>query len=382
MADYISPPLVTEAADLADESFAYLEDQVNGWLPSPGNLETWLIEAVSQLAGELMDVASAVPTSIFRYFGESILGLPAHAATPATGTTTWHVKDTLGYTILAGTLVGIPASGDLLLAFEVAADTVIPAGSSSVAGVTIVAQDDGTDGNGLTGTPQLIDALDYVLAVTLDAPTAGGINAETDDAYLDRLRELMQLLAPRPILPNDFAVMAKQVPGVYRATAIDLYNPGPPATTNTPRCVSVVVVGADGLPVPPKVKADVDALLQSRREVNFLVFVLDPTYLDIDVSFNVKPYPDYNGQEVADRAELALVEYLKPANFGAVPYGDTPQWLNDTKVRYLEVAEQINRVDGVWYVEALLVNGGTVDVALPTPGGLPRPRTIVGTPIP
>lgn len=382
MADYISPPLVTEPSDLADESFAYLEDQVDGWLPSPGNLETWLIEAVSQLAGELMDVASAVPTSIFRYYGESILGLPPHGATPATGETTWTVKDALGYTILAGTLVGIPASGDVLLAFEVATDTVIPAGATTVTGVTIVAQDDGTDGNGLTGTPQLIDALDYVISVTLEAPTSGGVDAESDDAYLARLRELAQLLAPRPILPNDFAVMAKQVPGVYRATAIDLYNPGPPAATDEARCVSVVVVGADGQPVPPNIKDDVDDLLQSRREVNFLVFVLDPTYLEINVTFNVKPYPDYDGDDVADRAEVAVADYLNPANFGAVPYGDTPQWINDTKVRYLEVAEQINRVDGVWYVEALLVNGGTVDINLPTPGGLPEPGTITGTPIP
>jgi hypothetical protein len=195
------------------------------------------------------------------------------------------------------------------------------------------------------------------------------------------LRELLQLLAPRPILPNDFAVMAKQVPGVYRATAIDLFDAST-GQTNVPRCVTVVVVGADGLPVSPIVKGDVDTLLQNQREVNFLVFVIDPTYLDIDVTFNVKPYPDYDGQEVADRAELAVADYLNPANFGAVPYGDTPQWLNDTKVRYLEVAEQINRVDGVWYVEALVVNGGTVDIVLPTPGGLPRPRTIVGTPIP
>jgi hypothetical protein len=381
MADYISPPLVTEPSDLAEESFAYLEDQVDGWLPAPGNLETWLIEAISQLAGELMDVASAVPTSIFRYLGESILGLPAHASTPATTETTWTVKDALGYTIQAGTLVGIPASGDVLLAFEVAADTVIPAGNTSVAGVTIVAQDDGTDGNGLDGQPQLIDALDWVTAVTLNAATSGGTDAESDDAYLDRLRELLQLLAPRPILPNDFAVMAKQVPGVYRATAIDLFDAST-GQTNVPRCVTVVVVGADGLPVSPIVKGDVDTLLQSQREVNFLVFVIDPTYLDIDVTFNVKPYPDYDGQEVADRAELAVADYLNPANFGAVPYGDTPQWLNDTKVRYLEVAEQINRVDGVWYVEALVVNGGTVDIVLPTPGGLPRPRTIVGTPIP
>jgi uncharacterized phage protein gp47/JayE len=381
MPDYIAPPLVTEPADLADLAFSYLEDQVDGWLPSPGNLETWVLESGSQLAAELMDVASAVPTAIFRYFGSTLLNLPALEAVPATGTTTWTVRDALGYTILAGTLVGVSAAGDTLLGFEVAVDTPIPAGATTATGVVIVAQDAGAEGNGLSGDVQLVDALDWVTDVTLTTPTSGGIDAETDDAYLNRLRELLQLLAPRPILPNDFAVMAKQVAGVYRATAIDLYN----ASTNTsgvPRCVTVVVAGADGLPVGALIKADVDALLQSQREVNFLVFVIDPTYLTVAVTFTVKPYPDYDATDVVTRAKQAVTAYLNPANFGGVPYGEAPLWLNDPYVRYLEIAEAINRVEGVWYIGTLTINGGTVDLALPVPGGLPKAGAINGTPIP
>jgi uncharacterized phage protein gp47/JayE len=291
------------------------------------------------------------------------------------------VRDALGYTILAGTLVGIPAAGDTLLGFEVAVDTPIPPGATTATGVVIVAQDAGTEANDLSGDAQLIDALDWVTDVTLTAPTSGGIDGETDDAYLNRLRELLQLLAPRPILPNDFAVIAKQVAGVFRATAIDLYN----ASTNTsgvPRCVTVVVAGADGLPVSAQIKADVDALLQSQREVNFLVFVIDPTYLTVAVTFTIKPYPDYGATDVVARARQAVTDYLSPATFGNVPYGEAPQWLTDPYVRYLEVAEAINRVEGVWYIGTLTINGGTVDLALPVPGGLPKPGAINGTPIP
>jgi hypothetical protein len=94
MPDYIAPPLVTEPADLADQAFTYLEDQVDGWLPSPGNLETWVLESGSQLAAELMDVASAVPTSIFRYFGSTLLNLPALESVPATrsATRSWPAR--------------------------------------------------------------------------------------------------------------------------------------------------------------------------------------------------------------------------------------------------------------------------------------------------
>jgi hypothetical protein len=146
--------------------------------------------------------------------------------------------------------------------------------------------------------------------------------------------------------------------------------------------VTVVVAGADGLPVGALIKADVDALLQSQREVNFLVFVIDPTYLTVAVTFTVKPYPDYDATDVVTRAKQAVTAYLNPANFGGVPYGEAPLWLNDPYVRYLEIAEAINRVEGVWYIGTLTINGGTVDLALPVPGGLPKAGAINGTPIP
>jgi hypothetical protein len=382
MAEYIEPPITTEPDDLAEEAFAYLEDAIPGWLPAPGNLETWLVEANAQLAGELMDVASAVPTSIFRYYGETILGLPPNEAQSATGTTTWTANDAAGYTIEAGTLVGIAAAGDELLPFEVQSDTVIAPGTTTATGVIVVAVDAGANANGLTTAPEVIDPLDWVASVALAGATAGGVDEESDADYLNRLHELLGLLAPRPILPNDFAVLARTVAGVGRSTAIDLYNPGPPVTTNVPRCVTVVVAGDDGNPAGAGVKANVDALLQSLREVNFLVFVIDPTYTAIAVTFTFTTYPAYSAATVEATAEAAVANYLSPANFGRPPYGDDPGvWIADTKVRYLEVAEVINRVEGVWYVASLTVNGGTVDVALPGPGPLPTPGAINGTPV-
>jgi hypothetical protein len=366
MPEYIEPPIVTEPDDLAQEAFEYLEDAIPGWLPAPGNLDTWLVESLSQLAGELMDVASAVPTSIFRYYGSSILGLPPHEAQSATGATTWTARDAAGYTIEAGTLIGIAAAGDELVPFEVQSATVIAPGATVVVGVPIVAVDPGVAANALTATPDVIDPLDWVQTITLDAPTAGGVDAESDADYLDRLHELLTLLAPRPILPNDFAVLARTVAGVARATAIDLYNPNT-GQSNVPRCVTVVVVGDDGQPVGAGVKANVDTLLQSLREVNFLVFVIDPTYTPISVAFSFTVYAGYSAATI------------DAADFGGVPYGDQPIWLADTKVRYLEVAEVINRVEGVWYVASLTVNGGTVDVPLTGVGALPNPGVVNGT---
>jgi hypothetical protein len=249
MAEYIEPPITTEPDDLAEDAFAYLEDAIPGWLPAPGNLETWLVEANAQLAGELMDVASAVPTSIFRYYGETVLGLPPNEAQSATGTTTWTARDAAGYTIEAGTLVGIAAAGDELLPFEVQSETVIAPGATTATGVIVVAVDPGTErqrANSRARSHRPVGLGRF--RRRSPAATAGGVDEESDADYLDRLHELLGLLAPRPILPNDFAVLARTVAGVGRSTAIDLYNPGPPVATNVPRCVTVVVAGDDGNP--------------------------------------------------------------------------------------------------------------------------------------
>jgi hypothetical protein len=388
MPAYIPVPVDAEPVDIAGDAFTYLEQQVPGWLPSPGNLEAWLIEALAQTAGELRALAALVPDSIFAYFGASVLGLPQYAAVQATALTTWTVKDAAGYTIPAGTVIAItPPASQSSYAFTVDSDVVIAAGATSAASVSCHALQAGAESSGLTGTVQVIDALAFVTGVTLDTATSGGQDAEATDAYLVRLSALLTLLTPRPILPQDFAVLVQQqIPGVARATAIDLYNPGPPVDANCPRCVTVAVVDDGGNPVSAQTKADADAMLQAQREVNFLAFVVDPTYTTIDVSFDAAAYPTYDPADVQARVVAQLQTYLSPGSWGVPPYGDTSarSWINDTTVRYLELAEQINRVDGVNYIKTLTlaVGGGaqgTADVVMSGVAPLPKPGAITGT---
>lgn len=388
MPGYIPVPVETEPTDLAGEAFDYLAEQIPGWLPAEGNLEAWLIEALAQIAGELRALVGLVPDAIFAYYGESVLGLPPYPAVQATARTTWAANDTAGYTVYAGTVIAItPTASPTGYAFSVDADFTIPAGSTTVGGISCTALEAGAAASGLTGAVEVVDALAFISGVTLETATSGGSDAETSDAYLARLSALLTLLSPRPILPQDFAVLAQRtIPEIARAVAIDLYNPGPPVDANCPRCVSVVVCDSSGEPCSPTIKADADALLQAAREVNFLTFVLDPTYTTVDVSFEVKSYPGYDPNDVAARTIAQLETYLSPASWGVPPYGDTSarSWINATSVRYLELAEQINRVDGVHYIVTLQLRAaggmfGTADVALAGVAPMPRPGSISGT---
>jgi hypothetical protein len=386
---YIPVPVDSTPSDLASEAFDYLQGKVPGWTPANGNLESWMIEALAMIAGELRELIGLVPDAIFAYYGATILGLPPYPAVQATALTTWTAVDNAGYTITAGTVIAVtPPASTEGYGFFVAADTVIAAGQTTVSGVECHALEAGAVASGLSGDVSVIDSLVFISSVTLDAPTSGGQDAETSDAYLSRLSALLTLLTPRPILSQDFAVIAqREVAGVSRAVAIDLYNPGPPINANCPRCVTVVVVDANGQPCSATIKTAVDDLLQSEREVNFLVFVADPTYTSIDVHFDAVCYPEWDPADVQARIVTQLQTYLSPATWGVPPYGDTTgrSWLNATVVRYLEITEQINRVDGVHYVKNATTIGvhggamGTADIALTGVAPMPQVGTITGT---
>lgn len=385
---YIAVPDVPTQSDLAEEAYAYLQEQVPGWLPADGNLEAWLIQALAQLASELQVLASLVPESIFMYFGETILNLPPYAAQTAYARTTWNVVDGAGYTITAGTLVSItPPASSVAYTFQVASDVVIAPGDTHASGVLINAIEPGSAQSAITGDVAMLDPLDFVVNVYLEGPTTGGSDGETADAYLSRLSDLLTLLTPRPILPQDFAILVEHmIPDVARATAIDLYNASTGAT-NVPRCVTVAVAGPDGMPCTPQTKADALALLQSEREVNFLCFIIDGTYSQIDVAFTATSYPGWDTAAVAADAIANVKAYLSPATWGLPTVGDpgNPRsWINSNVVRMLEIATVINNTDGINYITALQlgVHGGalgTADITMPGPAALPEAGTITGT---
>jgi hypothetical protein len=241
----------------------------------------------------------------------------------------------------------------------------------------------------------------------------------------------LQLMAPRPILPQDFAALSKSVAGVWRAIAIDLYQPGinelqslslsgttggtftltysgqttgniawnaSPAAivtaleglsniavgdvavtggplpsqvviefkanlgnmnvgaitgsatlltgtapvinlattragaapnTNKPRAVTVVPIDSSGEPVSAVTQDAVDNLLQTEREINFEVYVMDPTYTEIEVDVELSIFPSFTAEDVELRVESDIQTYLDPATWAIPPEGTTRDWQMD-----------------------------------------------------
>lgn len=349
---YIELPIETDSDELAGRVLDDLMVQQPGWVPQEGHLEVWLVEALARIEAETRDVATRVPPSIFRYFGKSLMGIAATEAAAAQMQSTWTTTDNAGYTIEVGTTVGHRISGDEMIYFQTKAEVVIPAGqtSTAVGEVELVAVDQGERGNAIPSGTQLtlVDALAFVRGITTTTTSSGGVNGESDEDYMDRLAQELTLLSPRPILANDFAVLAQRIAGVDRAVAIDGYNPNN-RTFGNERMVAVAVADEAGNAVPGSVRTEVSTYLDSLRETNFVVNVIDPSYTTVNVTATLKRLPGADPGTVTEAATAALRSYLSPA-----------EWSWSPVVRHYELVALLDRIAGVDYVDALTVPSSNI----------------------
>jgi phage-related baseplate assembly protein len=138
---------------------------------------------------------------------------------------------------------------------------------------------------------------------------------------------------------------------------------GSPALTNQERAITVAVADADGLAVSSSIKQAVDAYLESLREVNFVVSVIDPTYTAISVTATLKAKAGVDPAAVDTAATAVLEDYLSPKTW---PWRST--------VRYNELISLLDRVDGVDYVVSITTP--SADVALSGVASLPTVGTL------
>lgn len=372
---YITLPVTVDPDVIQANALDFLATSMPTWTPREGHLEVFLIEALAQMVAETAQVAATVPLSIFQYFGQALLGIAPIAGASASMSSTWTLTDGVGHTIPAGTVVAYSLAGQSAVLFTTQAAVTVAAGSTQTAPgqVILAAQQVGGAANGLPAGPiTLVDNLAFVSSVVSIAVSAGGVNGETQAAYLSRLSGELALLAPRPIIPSDFSALARNQPGVARATTLDGYNPTG-GTVNNPRMVTVACVDAAGNALTAGGQSAVSAALQAQREVNFVVNVVGPSYTSVDVSAQIVATRGANINTVQAAAQAVLAAFLNSANWG----GPAPGWTNITTVRYLTVAGLLADLPGVGYIQGiqLAVTGNTLlaqDVQLA--GAIPLPR--------
>lgn len=370
---YITYPIEVDAAEILATAVAAVQVRFPDWEAKDPNLDFAILQSWATEAAQLRELASSVPDAIFRVFGSSLMDLPPTDASPATVATTWTMIDSAGYTIPTGTLVSIPTTGDSNEFFQTVSDVVILPGSTSTAvgGVIVVATIDGAAANGLGAASDPVNnesSLAYVDSIIQEATTAGGTDAEQDSDYFDRLKQQLQLMSPRLIIPSDYAAAARFL-GAHRSLAIDGYNPGSGGTYNNPRTVSIANVDIDGNNLGSPLKTIIDNYCQAQREVNFNVFIIDPTINGIDVATTVTALPGFDHTMLQTDVVAAINDFLDKARWARDPTARDANagitWVNKTVLRFQDVSAVVRGVLGVdhWTVLTICIHSGTPGTA-------------------
>lgn len=374
---------------LEEEMAAAVKARFPDYEPSPGNPEWWESENLARVSEGLFDVASVMMRSAFRVFGETIVGVPAILAAPATVQSTWEAIDAAGpYEIPAGTKVDI-VEGDTAYGFRTVGSVTIPAGKTTTkpGEVLLEAVLPGAEYNELSGTAVLRDGLAKIRpdGVTLAGVTANGVDEEDEDAYLTRLREELQTLTMSAVKPRDYSILARRIPGVARAVTLDNYNPADGSTDN-PLMVSVAVVDAAGAALSAPVKEAVEELLEERSLEDVVTHVIDPTYTTVGAKLKITVAPGYDKAATIDAVEAQVASYLSPARWGipsdgTADPGNSAGWEDVDFVYLNEVLPTADLVAGVGRVVEveLSKNGGAfakADVELDGPAALVKPGDV------
>lgn len=385
MSGYIVLPIKRDPADAEETMLEVIRRQFPGWQAADGDPMTFALRSTAVLYSEAAELAVRMMEEAFRFYGRSVVALPPTDETEATGVALFTAQDDQGpYVVPEG--LEITGRGELgePVGFRTNSQAIVPNGATTVE-VAVEATEAGEGSNGIGGAADFSEYVDYLVAVEFVGLTSGGEDREGDDDYLDRLREELALMSPRPIRAPDFAVLARRF-GAYRATAIDRLDPADGSTDNE-GMVTVAVMDEAGNPLTPSLRVSIEDSLEAMREVGFVVHVIDPETTAIDVGFTATAYPDWDPVAVHDAAIARLTSYLSPTRWGLRDdTGEDREWLNEPLVRWGEVYEQLQRVEGLRYVDSLGIaetgdplGGVDVDVALAGFAPVPTPGVIAGT---
>ncbi len=342
------------AGDLVDDALARAAVMLPDWIPREGQTESVLIEALAAIGSELVFALNRLPSSTVQAL-LGVFGVTRDQGGPASTSLTFTVNDQLGHVIPAGTRVSLDlgaAVSPILLATD--HDLAIGAGQSSGT-VTATATVYGTAANGTPAGMRaaLIDAVAAVDSVITVAPVAGGRDAEDDSTYLARGLVAFTRLTSTLLRANDFEAFALGQPYVYRARALDLYNP---ASGNAPGGdvghVTIADLGPAGAPVSVANKAALQAAAVASASAGLTVHVIDATITTVDVAATVRRFATADGGDVADAVTADLQTYLSPDTWG---------W--STTVRYNDLIALIDGSAGVDFVVSIAQPPGDVALA-------------------
>ena len=225
-------------------------------------------------------------------------------------------------------------------------EVIVPVGATT-ADVPCACETKGAVGNVGAHTIQaLYPRLAFITQVDNPEPFAGGYDTELDGDALDRGRRILTHLW-RAVTPADYAEIARSVPGIARATALDERGE-----------VRVYLLAEDGQPANAELIREALRVLDPARPQGVALMAYPADLVDVPVTARVRLVAGATLQTVRSLARAALGRIVSPL-----------VWVWGRKVSIAEILASLEAVSGVDYVEELIIPHA--NIAVP-PSGLAR----------
>lgn len=342
-----------DASEMVDRALVVAETQLPEASFPDGALETVLLEPLALIIAEIAYALNRLPGAVLEALLLRLYAIPRSPGLPPTATVQFTASAG-GAAIPMGTLVQLLV-GDEPVQFATDLELTIPAGTPTGT-VAVTGSELFSLANGIAaGTPlELTTAATGVTAVALASDVTGGLDAEDADTYLDRAATRLQRLSAVLVLPAHFVAYALEQPGVYRAFAIDNYDPaggGGPGTNGGH--TTVAVLGPGGAALSGPAKADLAADMDAAASAQLVLHVVDPTITAVNVTATVKVLAGYTPAAVQAACVAALQTFLSPLTW---------EWA--ATVRRNELIALLENVPGVDFVLAGHPTTPSSDLAL------------------
>lgn len=160
----------------------------------------------------------------------------------------------------------------------------------------------------------------------------------------------------RAVTRDDFEQIAQEAANVKRAKALPLFHPSFPGT-DIPGVISVIIVpDSDAAqPTPSEgMMRTVCAYLNDRRLLTAEVYVLAPSYQQVEVNADVIVQGDADASEIKQKIEETLTTYFHPLKGG----DDGQGWPFGGTIFYSKVVNRVFGVPGVARIRQLDISLG------------------------
>jgi hypothetical protein len=250
--------------------------------------------------------------------------------------------------------------------------------STATGAVGLAAVVPGAEGNDLQDGATSAQTLTWFQSVTLTSPTSGGVDAEGDDEYLDRLADTRPLQSQAIANAGDLARWLRNQPGVYRALAIDNYSTE--TGYGAPGHVLGIPIDANGSQLSGGALTALQTAAQQVTLTNLIVHIDIPIDNPITVVYEGVAESGYDPGDVKARTDAAILDFLSRVTFGAPTGLDPRLWNEKLIIRWQDLSAVLNGVVGFDHHDVLTINGAAVDRDLAGPAALPAPNpTVTGT---